>query len=310
MRCLISGGTGFIGSYLAKELIDQGEDVILFDYLPNLDNIRDIIEKVALVRGNVLDTNELIETVKKYEVTHIVHLAYLLIPECQKHPLRATKINCEGTNNIFEVSRLFDIERVVWTSSCTVYGSEDDYGGKYVNEDDPIKPLTVYGACKAFNEYMGKFYYELYGLDMVGLRFTVVYGPGRRSGATAFASKLIENPARGEPVVVDYGDQEIDWQYVKDAVKAIVLALKAERLRHRVFNTGGYLRKVREVAEYIKTLLPKSEIKVKPGKLGWHMRFDVTRIKKELGYTPSYTVERGIREHINLIRMKMGLSFI
>lgn len=308
MAYLITGGTGFIGSHLARELVNMDEEVVLYDFMPNLDAIQDIYDKVTIVRGDILDVSELIDAIKRHNIKYIIHLAYLLIPESQRKPIKAIRVNCEGTANIFEVGRLLDIERVVWASSISVYGEEGYYGDKYVNEDDPVKPLNVYGACKALNEFISLHYYNTYGLDVIGLRFTVVYGPGRRRGATAFASELIEKPALGEPVTVEYGDQEIDWQYVKDAVKAIKLALKVKSVKHRIFNTGGYLKTVKEVAEYIKSLIPDAVIEVKPGKLGWQMKFDISRAKEELGYIPSYTVEEGIKEHINTIRKLRGLS--
>jgi nucleoside-diphosphate-sugar epimerase len=260
-----------------------------------------------VIRGDILDVTELLDSIKKYDVEYIIHLAYLLIPESQEKPSKAIKINCEGTSNIFEVARITDVKRVVWASSIAVYGPAEYYGNRPVNEDAPTKPMNVYGACKVLNEFMGEYYYDTYKLDNIGLRFTVVYGPGRTRGVTAFASQLIENPALGKPVKVPYGDQKIDWQYVKDAVKAIILACNVTQTKRRVFNTCGDLRTVREAAEYIKKLIPEAIIEVEPGVMGWQMEFDITMAKEELGYSPSYTMEEGIKEHINIVRSRAGL---
>ncbi|MCD6243155.1 NAD(P)-dependent oxidoreductase [Candidatus Bathyarchaeota archaeon] len=307
MSYLVTGGTGFIGSHLIRELVNRGEEVIAYDYQPNYEAISDVKDKVKVIRGDVLDVTDLLECVKKYGVEYIVHLAYLLIPQSQEKPLKAIKVNCEGTTNIFEIARIMDVKRVVWASSISVYGRAEYYGHKPVNEDAPKMPLNVYGACKVLNEFMGEYYYEKYGLDNIGLRFTVVYGPGRARGQTAFASELIEGAALGRPVKVSYGNQKVDWQYVKDAVKAIILACNVKQTKHRIFNTCGELRTIYEAAEYIKKLIPDAVIHVEPGELGWQMEFDITRAKEELGYTPSYTMEEGIREHINIIRSRAGL---
>lgn len=307
MSFLVTGGTGFIGSHLIRELVERGQSVIAFDYAPNIVAISDVKEKVEVVRGDVLDVTELLNTIKKYDVKYIIHLAYLLIPESQEKPLKAIKVNCEGTTNVFEAARVMDVKRVVWASSVAVYGPAEYYGGKPVNEDAPKRPTTVYGACKVLNEFIGEHYYNLYRLDNIGLRFTVVYGPGRTRGATAFASELIENPALGKSVKVPYGDQKIDWQYVKDAVKAIILACKVRQVKDRIFNTCGDLHTIREAAEYVRKLIPDAAIEVESGTMGWQMNFDITRAKEQLDYSPSYTIEKGIREHINIVRSRAGL---
>lgn len=309
MSYLITGGTGFIGRHLARELVNQGEKVCVVSRRPKVEIFSDIKEKITIASANVLDVTDLLHIIKEHNVEYIVHLAALLIPESQKNPKKAVEVNCVGTNNIFEIARIADIKRVVWASSIAVYGPADYYDHP-VNEEDAVKPTTVYGACKVLNEFMGEYYYQTYGVDNIGLRFTVVYGPGRAAGASAFASELIEKPALGQPVKVSWGDQKINWQYVKDAVKSILLALKVKSVKHRVFNTGGPVRTVREVANYIKQLIPTAKIEVEPGELGWIADIDITRAKEELGYEPSYTIEKGIREHINTLRAKAGLPLV
>lgn len=306
----MTGGTGFIGSHLVRRLVKEKQDVVAYDFFPNVSAIADVVDKVAVVRGDILDPIQLVEVIKRHNVEYVVHLAYLLLPESGENPTRAVRINCEGTNVVFDVAKVANIKRVVWASSIAVYGPSIDYGDRPVNEDDSTRPITIYGACKLFNEQMGQHYCEKLGVDNIGLRFTYVYGPGRITGETAFVSDLIEKPALGEPAKIPHGDSEINWQYVKDAVNAIVLACRVKKTEHRIFNTCGQPRSVREAADYIKKLLPEAIIDLEPGcaRGMLPMRIDITRARRELGYEPSYTMEKGIKEYINVIRVRAGLQ--
>ncbi|MEM2881764.1 MAG: NAD(P)-dependent oxidoreductase [Candidatus Bathyarchaeia archaeon] len=307
MKFLVTGGTGFIGSYFVRDIVGRGHEVIAYDAVPNERALGDAAGKVEIVRGDVLDLALLLETMKRQGTDYLIHLAYLLILDSDQNPSRAVRVNCEGTNNVFDAALLAGVERVVWASSVSVYGKASYYGGRAVNEDDPPKPFNVYGACKVLNEFMGHYYYERKGLDNIGLRFTVAYGPGRLRGGTAFASAMIENPALGKPVKVPNGDSLVNWHYVKDIAKAIRLACEAKSPRYRVYNVGGESRTVREAADYIRGLLPDAKIELEPGDWGWQMMFDFSRAEEDLGYRPSYTMEEGIREHINAVRRGAGL---
>lgn len=301
MAILVTGGTGFIGSYLVKELLGRGEDVVVYDLFPNTDLIREVADRVELVRGDILDSVELLRTIKSHGVEDIFHLAYLLIADSREKPSLALRVNCEGLNNMFEVARIADTGKVVWASSTGVYGPAKYYTGP-VDEDTPTKPTTVYGACKVLNEFMGSYYFETYGLDNIALRPTVVYGAGRKRGGFTFANDLVEYPALGKPTKVPFGDQEIDWQYVKDVVKAFILAYRTKNPEHRVFNVGGEVHTVRQAADCVRKFIPNAIIEVESGELGWVSRYDTTRAREELGYEPSYTLERGVEDQIKTIR--------
>jgi len=306
LRYLVTGGTGFIGSHLVRRLVGEGVEVSVVDINPEF-RIGDGLEGFRVHKGDVSDATRLLEIAKKEQVDRIIHLAYLLIPESRESPVRAVRVNCEGTNNVFEVARLLDLKRVVWASSIVVYGLMREYGGKVLDEDDPPNPSTVYGACKEFNERMALHYYRTYGLDSIGLRFTVVYGPGRARGASAFASDLIERPALGLKAVVPYADSLVDWMYVGDAVEAILLSSKVKATESRVFNIAGETRTVREAAALVRALVPDAEIDLQPGDLGWQMRVSIDRARRELGYSPRFSLEAGMREHMNFIRARKGL---
>jgi nucleoside-diphosphate-sugar epimerase len=183
-------------------------------------------------------------------VRDIIHLAAALIPTCAAQPALGVRVNVDGFNHVLEVARVIVARRVVWASSIAVYGPQSRYDGE-PDEDAPHWPTTVYGACKSMNEYMARHYYDAFGVDSIGLRFTVVYGAWRMRGALAYrlGQELIEKPAHGQPARVPAGDGLVNWQHVEDAAHAILLSLRhVGPTKHRVFNTGGEAVRVRDAA--------------------------------------------------------------
>lgn len=304
---LITGGTGFIGSYVSRALVEKGENIIIYDITPDISIFSDIIDKVRIVRGDILDMPNLLRTIKNQNVDKIVHMAYMMADASDANPYKGMEVNVLGTNNVFEAARILDIERVVWASSAAVYGSAEYYGGKqvFVNEDSPTKGTFVYAACKILNEFTAEFYSEKYGLDFVGLRPTVIYGTGRIRGTSAFASILIENPARGKPVQVPYtADQEHDWMYVKDTADAFVTACFIKKPKHTIFNIGGEVHTLREATNYVKELIPDADITFGNATLGWVSKYDTTRASEELGFSSRYSLKDGIKDFVNTVRSK------
>ena len=221
MSYLITGGTGFIGSYISRALVRLGEKVIAYDLSPNstiIDMIMSPEEKTSLsiVSGDVSDFLQLARTIAENKVTKIIHLSSLLHPASNQNPPLAEKVNNIGMVNVLECARLFTIKKLVWASSVVVFGPPQMYSQEYLANDAPHAPIHLYGACKSHCEFLANHYHNTWGVDHIGLRFTIIYGPGRTRGATSFVHKLMIEPALGKPAVVPYGDEIIDWQYVED----------------------------------------------------------------------------------------------
>ncbi|MEM2110941.1 MAG: NAD(P)-dependent oxidoreductase [Candidatus Bathyarchaeia archaeon] len=310
MNVLITGGTGFIGSHITRELANSGETVIAYDLYPNTERIRDVTKNVKIVLGDVSDYATLMTTIKKEKVSHIIHLAYVTdISGSQQRPLYAVNSNCTGYLNIIEAARVMDVERVVCASSRDVYGPSDYYPRQPVTEDDPVKPTNVYGSCKAFNEFLAEQYHKIYGIDIVNLRPTIVYGPGRHfRGVAYYTVDLFLNPVKGEPVYLNCGDLRINIVYVKDVARAFVLALKAQKIRHLVYNVGGEETLVRDIASCVKKLIPSASIQIEDG-CGPFVQFpriDSSRAREDFGYDLLYPLERGVKEYIEYFRESLS----
>ncbi|WP_435348708.1 NAD-dependent epimerase/dehydratase family protein [Haloarchaeobius sp. HRN-SO-5] len=315
---LVTGGTGFIGSYVARDLVDHGHDVVAYDLStdPRILEKLGIADDVDIRRGDVSDPTDVVNAVAETGASRIVHLAALLTTTAEANPRAAMQVNVEGTNNVFEAARTLDdqVERVAWASSAAVYAppaNYDDGGDWWVTEDDLVYPDTLYGATKEYNEHQARVYNEEFGVDHVAIRPTVAYGPYRETGGSAFLANIVEKPAVGESFSVEYGDQEIDWQHVEDIAQAFRLAAftPEEDLSQRVYNVRGELATIREAADTVQRIIPDADIDVSDdGELPWTQRLDMTAFQDDTGYQVQYDLESGFQAYIDVLREEAGLE--
>lgn len=312
MRVLMTGGTGFIGSYVARHLLARGDEVIAYDLLPDRNTLQRILAadeaaRVEVVFGDVTDLPHLLATIKRVRPERLVHLAYLLTDACQANPPRALRVNGQGTINIFEAARALDVPRVVWASSIAVFGRRSVGPDGVVANDAPHDPATIYGACKSLNERYARHYARAYRLDLIGLRFPIVYGPGRMRGGGQFVHELIERPALGLPGRVPYAHELVSWGYVEDIAAAIVAALDAPAPRTRIYTIGGAVATVAEAAEHVRAILPDADLTLEAaGTTGLPARFDTAPAEAELGWAPQVPLAEGIRRTIAYWQRQAG----
>ena len=310
---LVTGGTGYIGSYVAADLVDHGHDVAAFDLATDpwrLERLG-VAEEVNVLRGDVTDPTALLRAAKETDASRIVHLAALLTTTARADPRAAMEVNIGGTNAVLEAARILDgVDRVVWASSAAVYAPPTNYDGP-VDERALVYPDTLYGATKEYNEHQARVYHEEFGVSPVGLRPTVAYGPYRETGGSAFLVALIEKPALGDPFSVEYGDQRIDWQYAKDIAQAFRKAAftPEEYLSQRIYNVAGETMTIAEAARVVERVVPDAELEVSDeGELPWTQDLDTTKARVDLGYEPEYDLEAGVREYVSVLREEHGLE--
>ena len=312
---LVTGGTGFLGSYVAEDLVGAGHDVVAYD-LSTDDRILaklGVADKVTIRHGDVSEATDVVRAVRETGATHVVHLAALLTNTARENPRSALDVNVVGTNNVLEAARTFDdqVDRVAWASSAAVYAPPYNYDTRFVDEDELVYPDTLYGATKGYNEHQARVYHENYDLSLVGLRPTVAYGPYRETGGSAFLANIVEKPAVGEPFSVEYGDQVIDWQHARDIAQAFRKAAFAPDadLGQRVYNVRGELATIREAVETVRDILPDADLEVSDeGELPWTQNLDMAAARRDLGYEVEYDLETGFRSYIDTLREEAGLD--
>ena len=323
MATLITGGTGLIGRTLAEQLLSAGGRVVLFDVaLPEarVAPLRRHGDRLRLVRGDVQSLAELLSAIRSEPVDAIVHLAFVLGGVANQEPERATRVNVLGTANALEAARLAGVPRVVLASSIAVYGADDQYAPSELplGEDAArhvCRTLLIYGGGKLYTEHLAHVYARTYGLVTGGLRPSVVYGPGRDSGGSAFLNEVIEQPALGRPVTVGFGDAAISFVHVEDVAAqfaALVACDPGVLARRRFFNTGGDTATVRELAATVGRLVPGARITV-TSKGERDLGGLVTRVSDQalveaVGYKRRLSpLDVGVRAHADHARAAAGL---
>jgi UDP-glucose 4-epimerase len=323
MAYLVTGGAGFIGSHIVRDLVREGEQVVVYDWFPERSGLERLLSEeeiksnVKIVHGDVTNFAQLIRTLQENKVDKVIHMAALMLLEVNANPLLGVKVNCEGTVSVFEAARFLGLKKVVWPSSGSVFGPADKYPEEYIPNDAPHYPQNIYGAAKSFDEFVAAYYSDRYGLDITALRFVMVYGAGQVRGRTAaIMRQLVYNPALGKPGKVPAaGDNILGWTYVDDAAKATVIASKVSQTRTKAYSVRGDIHTVQEIADYVKELIPDADITLLPlERSASHTimtcKYDTSLIEEELGYRPQWTMKKGIKETINTVRQEHGLALL
>lgn len=316
MNVLVTGA-GLIGSHIARKLVEVGEEPILYEVAPAYEYIGGVVglNKVKVVKGDILNLPKLIATAREGKVDCIVHTAALM-GAIQEKPHWGVKINIEGTVNVLETARLMDIKRVVFCSTQGVYNLAVRTK-RPMTEDHPLRPKNLYSATKMIGEYLGLNYVDFYGIDFVALRLAVVFGPEYWGGGSLYGrvlSELLEKSLRGEPAAVQLPPgfaRRNEYVYVKDVASAVVLAYRVRKLRNRIYNIGsGKLYDLSEMVETVKKLVPGADIKLIEPQSGLatlirSQPYDLSRARIDLDYTPHYDLEQGLRDYLNSVRGKL-----
>jgi UDP-glucose 4-epimerase len=309
---LVIGGAGFIGSHVVDQLLD--ESVARITILDNLvrgtpENLEAALrdDRVRMVEGSVLDRDLLRDLMRDADL--VVHLAALWLYECVHEPRAALEHNVIGTFNVVEAAQEAGVERIVYSSSASVYGNARETP---MTEDHPFDNRSMYGATKIAGEQILRAFHDQHGLDYVGLRYMNVYGP-RMDDRGAYVSvivKVLDRIESGErPVIHGDGSQTFDFVHVSDVARANVLALRSDATDAN-YNVGTGIGTT--IAELVGALLEESGADVEPEYVpGAHM-FVSHRIgstaaaERDLGFVAQVPWREGLRTVVEWRRARVG----
>ncbi|MEE9192082.1 MAG: NAD-dependent epimerase/dehydratase family protein [Candidatus Aerophobetes bacterium] len=309
MNVLITGGTGFIGSHLARFLHKKGENVTLFDIEPDLGLVDDIKCELGLVKGDLACLSDLLSAVKNNKVEIIYHTGALLSAKAEKYPVAGFRTNLIGTFNVLEAARLFDVEMVIFPSSIAAFG--EGVSNPVPNEAYQ-RPTTMYGVAKVAGEILGEYYHRRFEVNFRCLRLPSVVGPGRGSGGvSAYSTLMIEKPARGESYQVYVGqNSRMPILYIKDALRAFSGLQKADeaKLKRRVYNIGGISPTAGQIAESVRRHVKGARLEFNPDRGmqeivdSWPEALDETRAREEWGWVVKYRLDDMVEDFVKEVR--------
>lgn len=305
-KVLVTGGAGFIGSFVVKELLkEKVGEVIIYDNFARgkTENIREALKdkrcKLYPNGGDIRDIDLLDDAMKG--VDYVFHLSAMWLLHCKDFPRTAFEINIAGTFNVLEACVKNKVKKLIYSSSASVYGDAVEVP---MTESHPFNNKNFYGATKIAGEAMCTAFNDRYGLPVIGLRYMNVYGPGQDQTAayTGVVPIMLNKIDANEPPVINGdGSQAYDFIYVEDVARCNIDALKSDT-GFGFYNVGtGVQTSIRELCDTI-LRMKKSALKVtyKPYSADDARALVQNRIGStvkasgEIGFQYKYTLEEGL----------------
>src|SRR5690349_10064732 len=303
---IVTGGAGFIGSELVRQLAGRGERVVLIDNLVNgkRENVADVLsDAVTLQVGDVRDSDALLSHLREARIVY--HLACLGVRHSVHSPHENHDVNATATLKLLAAARQADVPRFVYVSSSEVYGGVESTPilGDAISEDHPAFPCTVYGGSKLAGESYTRAYFRTYGYPTVVVRPFNTYGPRshHEGDSGEVIPKFLLRCLAGKPLIV-FGDgtQTRDFQFVSDTAAGILLAGEDDRAIGATINLGsGSEVTINELATQVAAVAGRPDATVqhdepRPGDV-LRLYADTARARELLGYTAKTSLRDGLR---------------
>ncbi len=307
MTILITGGSGLLGSELARWLISQGQRPVLLDIASPELRLQGLEGAFDFVCGSFTERKCLVETIRNHGIDTVFHLGAILSVPSEENPEHAIHLNALGTINVLEAVRTEKVKRVMYSSSIAVYGL--DLLNAPVDDRCLQRPTGIYGICKSFSEQLGFYYNRRYGIDFRGLRIPSVVAPGCRvAHMSIYNCWAIEEPLKGNPyrIPVDPSTR-CPTIYYKDVVRALwMLNLAApENIRTRVYNINGRrpYYTAQDLCDRIRKHLPDADLDFEVDTRISALLGDLSKIdlddanaRREWGWAPTFDLDAMIAD--------------
>jgi UDP-glucuronate 4-epimerase len=313
---LVTGGAGFIGSQLCEKLIDMGY------YVVNIDNFNDYYNphiklinitnaqkftNYSIIRGDIRNNDILDKVFTKYKIDMVIHLAALAgVRNSIESPNEYIDVDIRGTVNLLEHCRKYDIKKLVFASSSSVYGIREMPFTEDLNIDSQA---SIYAAAKAAGELCCRTYNNLYGIEIICLRFFTVYGPRQRPEMAIHKfTRLIDEDK--EIMIFGNGSTSRDYTYIDDIINGIVLACDYD-CNFEIFNLGNSMTvSINELIELIEKKLGKEAnkkyVSIQNGDV-INTCADISKARRLLNFIPQVSIEAGIERFVNWYKLNKDI---
>ena len=298
MKFVVTGGAGFIGSHIAKSLINEGHTVTIIDNLNTgkIENLKEILNQVDFVKGDIRDIELLKNKLK--DVDGVFHEAALAsVQESFSKIKEYTDVNVGGTENILKLAKEFGF-KIVYASSSSIYGNPVKIP---IEEDDPKNPINPYAQTKLDDENLATKYAQS-GVRVIGLRYFNVFGERQSQTYAGVIKKFVKKVRNNEPPIINGdGQQTRDFVYVDDVVQANILAMKSN-VDHGFFNIGT--NSTITVLELANLIIDSFGLSLKPvhgPELPGDVKItkaDISRAQKMLNWQPKTRIEEWLKSTI------------
>lgn len=263
---LVTGASGCIGSWVLRNLVDEGARIVAADLAEPAARTRlllsdEEIDNLNWQRLDVTDAAAVAQVVESQGVTHVIHLAGLQIPFCKADPSRGAAVNVTGTVNLLDAARHNGIEHFSYASSVAAFGPDTAYPVKPLMDDAPLLPASLYGVYKQANEGTARVFWQDWQFGSVGLRPGVVYGVGRDQGLTSDLAKAVLAAAAGRPFRIRFNGS-IALQYADDCAKMFIRAADAAYQGAATCNLRGDVIEVAEFVTALRQVRPEADIDI------------------------------------------------
>lgn len=307
-KALVTGGAGFIGSNIVEMLVERDVDVVVLDdlYLGEKDNLSDVRDRIEFIEGSVLDVEKVEEAVEGCDV--VFHqAARSSSPMHKENPAEGARVNVEGFVNVCEAAIEAGVEKIVYASTSSMYGSVKPPH----TEDADVEPVNLYTASKMSRELYAQCYSYTEKIQTTGLRYFSVFGPHERGKGkyanvvTQFLWKMMDEE---QPVIWGDGTQERDFVFVKDVARANIMAAETkDELDGEVFNIGRgdpvtFNQVVEKLNEALGTDIEAEHIENPRDKYVQEHDADNSKAKNLLGWRPEHSFEEGLHKSVEYYR--------
>jgi UDP-glucuronate 4-epimerase len=304
-RFLVTGALGCIGAWTCALLAEEGVDVVGFDYGTDDRRLRLVTDaQIPVVQGDIVDRDAIGDLFDEHGITHVVHLAALLLPQIKPNPPYGTAVNIGGTVNILDAAKTRGIQ-VAYASSAAVYSDVDDPGGP-VSHEAIGHPVTFYGVHKQACEGMARIFWQEEQVPSIGIRPWIVYGPGRDNGLTASPTLAMAAAAAGEDYRIPFGGRT-QLQFAPDTARVFIASARAASEGAQVFHLGVPVVSLTETATAIEAAVPGVSITVdEENILPFPEEFDGAPLEQAIGRISWTPLADGVRQTIDRLRAAQG----